>query len=362
MNGSRSLFQKMCGSAGTKAAWGRNYFGVRWVQARVGGLGWNREWVCFPRRVHHPCAVILSASELRFSFGAGLSQMVRLAGDAGFDGIAIGTGCGRGDVAPLVAATISAGMVIPVVAAPLGDGPLGPGRRLPYLSSMDDGDERRAARSLFDSTVQTAAPLGVGLFTVTLGEVPLGVTFAEVARGFARRELDEGEPAAPVWAAAIGERRARSEMFLDACRASLDRILPAAERRNIVLAIEMAGDPWGGPSPREAATLLEEYRNGPIAVVWDEARMQVLAALGVGPSDDRRTALAAAARLWRANEAVGMEVGYLPGLGDPDRAPSRPVAPLVPSVATVITGRPDSTTTEVARARDFVATPSAAGQ
>ena len=302
-------------------------------------------------------AVILCASELRLVWGAGVPELVRLAADAGYDGIAVGARCGRGDVPRLTAAAAAAGLALPVVMAPLPDARPGLDKRLPYLASLDDGDERRAALALFDATLDAVVSLGVRLFTVDLGEVPLRTSAAEVAWRFARRELGEDAPGERVWAAAMGERRARAGLILDVCRSALDRLLPRAERRDIVLALEIAGGPWGAPSPREALTLLDEYRDGPLGVVWDGARMQVLRTLGIAPSVEGGATLAAAARLWRENEAVGIEVGYLPGLGDRDQAPPEVDSRLKPppGVPVVVTGRADSTRAEVERARAAVA-------
>jgi sugar phosphate isomerase/epimerase len=306
--------------------------------------------------------VILCGSELRRVLDVGAPPIVRLAADAGFDGIAFGATCLRDHVAPLVAAAASVGLVIPVGASPLGDGPLGAGRRLPHLAALEDADERRAAIALFKATLEATAPLGVQIFVVNLGDVPLRTSIDQVARRFARRELDEDEPGARLWADAQGERRALSGLVFDACRDALDRILPIAERRGVVLALELAGVPWGAPSPREAWTLVDEYRTGPIGVVWDEARMQVLGTLGLGPSAERRAALAAVAKVWRIGEAVGSQAGYLPGLGDPDDVTTEASRSDRPAgIPVVVTGRIDSTPEEVARARVLVATASGTG-
>lgn len=241
------------------------------------------------------------------------------------------------------------------MAAPLGDGPMGTDRRLPHLGSIDDGDERRAAVALFQGTLEAAVPLGVRFFAVTLGEVSLHATRAPLAHRFARRELDEDEPGARLLAAVIEERRAWSGRVIDACRYALDRILPMAERRDAVLALEIAADPWAMPSPREALALVDEYRNGPIGVVWDGARMQALGALGIAPSADRAGSLAVAAKVWRANEAVGIETGYLLGSGDPDGGTASTQGPDRPAgIPIVVAGPAHSTADEVARARILV--------
>ena len=127
----------------------------------------------------------------------------------------------------------------------------------------------------------------------------------------------------------------------------------AVERRGAALALEISGGPWGAPSSREAEILVAEYGSAPLGIVWDEARVQVLERLGAGLPDARRASLVAAARLWRAGDNVGIEVGYLPGMGD--RAPSAPDPLRAAAVPVVITGGPDCTLAEVTTARALVA-------
>ncbi|MBC8131930.1 MAG: TIM barrel protein [Deltaproteobacteria bacterium] len=303
--------------------------------------------------------MILCASGLRFVSGVGdPEQVIRLAADAGFDGVALGADCTRGHITALAAAALAAGLAVPVVAAPLADAPLGVGRRLPYLASLDDSDERRAAIALFTGVLESAASLGIRTLTVHLGEVALGVDAAQIAHRYARRELlDEDEPGARLWAAALGERRALSGLVSDACRYALDRILPHAERRDIAVAIEIAAGPWSAPTPREALSLLDEYGSAPVGVVWDAARMQVLTTLGIAPAPARYAALAAGATIWRATDAVGVESGYLPGLGDPPVGPGDTSQPTpTTGIPVIVAGHPNSTIHEVAEARARVAT------
>jgi sugar phosphate isomerase/epimerase len=293
--------------------------------------------------------VILCGTELWPPSGEGRDHAIGLSVDLGFEGLAIGGWYTRADAIELVAAASASGLNVPVAAAPLLERPLPPGKRLPYLASADDPEERRAAAALIATTLSAAAPLGVRTFTVSLGDVGLGVAPDRLARWFRRSEMEEDEPGGEALAAALAERRARSPGLLDACRAALDLVIPAAERTGTTLAIELAAGPWGLPTPREASALLEEYRQAPIGIVWDQARMSVLARLGAAPSSERADQLATSTRLWRANEAVGIEVGYLPGQGEPanDAAAIRPHDDSTPIV---ITGRRDSTSDEIRRA------------
>jgi len=287
------------------------------------------------------------------------AALLRAAGDAGYQGLALGPWCTRAQATELVVAGAAAGLTVPVAAAPLLEAvPLPPGKRLPFFASEDDPEERLAAVDLFAASLDAAVPLGVTLYTVNLGDVALGVRPAEIARRFKRRELEEDEPGAKALAAAFAERRARSPRILDACRFALDRLAACAERANVTVALEVSGGPWGAPTPREAAMLLDEYRDAPLGVVWDDARMQVLWTLGAAPVRERAEVLAAATRLRRANEAVGIDVGFLPGQGDADPEVTAAFPPPAdPALPVVVSGRPDSTVDELRRARELAAPP-----
>ena len=288
-----------------------------------------------------------------------LAALVRAAGDAGFQGLALGPWGTRAQAAELVAAAAAAGLAGPAAAPPLLEAfPLPPGKRLPFFAAEDDPEERLAAVDLFAASLDAAVPLGVNLYTLHLGDVALGVRPGDIARRFRRRELDEDEPGGRALAAAFAERRARSVRILDACRFSLDRVAARAERANVTVVLEGSGGPGGAPTPREAATLLEEYRDAPLGVVWDDARMQVLWMLGAAPVRERAQALAAATRLRRANEAVGIDVGFLPGQGDadPDVTAALP-PPAAPALPVVVSGRADSTLDELRRARELATPP-----
>src|SRR5207237_284784 len=135
---------------------------------------------------------------------------------------------------------------------------------------------------------------------------------------FRRRELDDGADGEASLTSALGERRATVGPSLDACRWSLDALVREAERRNLRLALELAATPWGVPSPREALDLLMDYDGARLGVILDPARLSVMRRLGLAISPERHAALRAAAALVAANEAVGLDAGYLPGLGERD--------------------------------------------
>jgi hypothetical protein len=113
--------------------------------------------------------------------------------------------------------------------------------------------------------------------------------------------------------------------------------------------MSLSGTPWGVPSPREGLELAAEYDRARVGLVLDAARLSVLRRLGLAISGERLASLRVATALVIENEAVGVDAGYLPGLGEreDDLAARDGVAA---DTTTVLLGRPDSTDAEVAAA------------
>jgi hypothetical protein len=273
--------------------------------------------------------------------------MLRLALDAGAEGIHLASGCDLGLVAPLAALALRLGAPVFSLGLPLPERPLPAGRRLPRLSAHAR-DERQAAIALALRGLEAAAPTGARFALLDFGEVVLAARAGELARAFARREMDEDGPGGRLLAAAVAERRARADELADACRWALERLARAAERAGLKLALPVAATPWQVPSPREARQLADAFAGAPLGLVWDPGRLSVLAALGLAISDERLGALAEAAVLAIESDAVGMEAGYLPGLGEREGR----VAALTPgaTVPHIVTGPPEATDAEVAAA------------
>jgi hypothetical protein len=298
------------------------------------------------------CSTHLRLSAVGRAADAADAAIVRVSADAGAGGIFVGAGCLLGDVGPLAAQAFAAGLSIPALALPLPERPPLPGKRLPRLGA-EHADERAAAVEMAARGLEAGAAIGARHALLDFGPVPLAVSPAEVARFFARRELQDDDPGAAPLAAALAERKARSGVLLDACRWAIEALSRRAEADAVTLLLPIGATPWQAPSPREIATLLEGFAGGPLAVAWDPGRLSVLRALGLAPSVERAQALAASSAGVVENDAVGMDAGYLPGLGERDD--SLPVLPRLPAAAPVIiTGAPDATSVEIAAAAEEV--------
>jgi len=291
--------------------------------------------------------VIFLASGVRPPRGGGDEALLRLAAEAGADGVHFGVGCDLEVHARLAVAALQAGLGVSSLALPLPERPLPAGRRLPRLSAPAR-DERDAAIALALRGLEAAIPLAARFALLDFGEVTLTTRPGEVARAFARREMDEGEAGATLLSAALAERRARAAQLGDACRWALERLLRGAERSGITLAVSIAASPWQVPSAREAAQLTDAFAGAGLGPMWEPGRLSALVALGLGLSDERLRALADGAVLAVESDAVGIDTGYLPGLGERDPRVAALAAPM--SVPRIVSGGPDATDAEVADA------------
>jgi sugar phosphate isomerase/epimerase len=261
--------------------------------------------------------MILCGSGLRPPDLIGNTPLLRLASDAGCAGILLGEGCTLANASPLVEEAARASLSVGAILAPLPEVRPPAGRRLPRLGAPDRS-EREAAVTLALQAFALAGSLGTPMVALGFGPLALAAKTAELGRFFRRRELAEGEAGEAPWLEVMEERREKIGAVLDACRRSMDLLVREGEQRGVRVALELAATPFGVPSPREGLELLAGYAGARMGVVLDAARLSVMRRLGLGISAERLAALRAAALLLADNQAVGVEAGYLPGLGEPD--------------------------------------------
>jgi hypothetical protein len=278
----------------------------------------------------------------------GIDPLVRAAGDAGASGIHLAGGVYLADLEAVIPPLVRAGLAVPSMALPLAPRALPARKRLPTLAAAD-ADERGAALALATEGLDAGVAAGVRTALLDFGAVTLPVPRADLGTHFARRALGAGEAGASDLALALAARKAFAERLSDACRWSLERLARLAEARAVTLVLPVGGSPWEVPSAREALALLEAFQGAPLALCWDPGRLTVARSLGLHLPAERVAAVAAAAGAALETDAVGLAAGYLPGLGERDDAlPARPELPSHAPI--VVSGSPDSTDEEIARA------------
>jgi sugar phosphate isomerase/epimerase len=294
-------------------------------------------------------AVILCGSSLRPPSDRGVDPLVRLASESGFAGIGIGRGCFLPTASALLSSALRAGLGPGALAAPLGEQPLPLGKRHPRLGA-EMPDERAAAIALTVRSLELAGGVGMAAVALDFGPVALHSPMAPVARRFATRELEEDDLEEGPLGAALRERRRLGNALLDACRWSLEALLPHAERRGVTLAMELGPTPWGVPSPREAMELIALFGGAAVGVAFDPAKLMVMRALGLPLSDERVAALRKVATVVVENDAVGVDVGYLPGLGERDDDLAGGGDGFAKKIPVIVVGPADATDEEAAAA------------
>jgi hypothetical protein len=286
--------------------------------------------------------MVFLSTAVRPSRGPGDEALARLAAETE----AVGVHFGGGDLAAAVATfpiVARLGLMVGPPLFPMPERPLAHKKRLPRLAAPDR-DERAAAIALVLRGLADFAPMGIRQAVLDLGGVALAADRAAFRRAFARRALADDEGLAN----ARAERQARAGEVLDACRYALEGVVRDAERRGVTLLLAPAGSPWQAPSPREIETLTGMFAGAPLGHVWDPARLSVLCTLGLPLSDDRLRRLAEGAALALENDAVGLDTGFLPGMGERDARVAALSAPA--GAPRIVTGRPDVSDAEVAAA------------
>lgn len=292
--------------------------------------------------------VILCSSSLRPPYAVGPDRIVRLAAEAGFDGLAVDHATPLDLVAPVATAGLRSGVPVALGTCPVAASLLPERKRLPHLVARDDPEERLAACKLARQGLELGGPLGIRRFVVELGPAALRTAEVGFRLGFARAEMEQGEPGTRQLRLALAERKQVAQQLYDAGRAALEALLPVAERNDIELVLPIAAGPWQVPSPRETLLLLEEFRGAPLGVAFCPARRAVLERLDLSGPKERWPLLAAATRVVLATDEVGLDSDLLLGTGE------LAVSPLegVPAdAALAVSGPPASTIREVVRAR-----------
>jgi hypothetical protein len=100
------------------------------------------------------------------------------------------------------------------------------------------------------------------------------------------------------------------------------------------------------PTPREAATLVRNFDGSSMGLVVDTGRLALLSTLGLALAPARVDELLAAAGLFRTVDAVGLDADLCPGLAEADFE----IVTRKKEVPVVLSGQPNTTETEVARA------------
>jgi hypothetical protein len=283
----------------------------------------------------------------------GPDAAVRLASDAGFEGLAFDGGCFLSDLPKVAAEGLKVGLALELCFAPVAPAPLEKGKRLPYLVALGDREERLEAQRLIRRNIEVGRGLGATRFVLDPGLVELTIPEADLATRFARAEMGAREPGARLRGRALAERRELSPRITDALRAGLEPLARVADDLGATLILLPAATPWQAPSPRELEILLRELTGAPVLPGLAPAWRAALAGIGLAGPSERWADLERRAGLLYATDGVGWARDLLPGLGEVWESLAPNALDTLPArAAVVVSGREDSSRDEVGAARD----------
>ncbi len=286
---------------------------------------------------------------------------MRLAADAGFDGVAMDGGCFLRDLPALISEAAKVGLAFGAGFGPVAVEPLAKGKRLPHLVSLFDKEERQESLRLTLRNMDLVRGLGATRFVVDLGLIDLAVPEIEVRKAFSRCEFEDRDLGRRLLDQALAQRRLLSGRISDACQASLGPLLRHADAIGVRVLLMPAATPWNAPSSTEIVALLKEFSGAPLAPICAPAHRAALAELKLAGPSERWERIEREAGLSYATDAVGLARDLLPGLGEL-WAGSEGTRPCLPDAPVIISGRSDSTLDEVIAAKGLVSGTKMSGQ
>lgn len=210
-----------------------------------------------------------------------------------------------------------------------------------FSLSSPDRDIRREAVKWTRQSIETANRFQARRVVLHAGHVPLSDAF-ERLRGFfetGRITTDEAQ-------AFVAAQRAHLDRlkgpYLDALRFSLDRLLPEAERLDVILALENRFHFFELPGLADIGPLLDDFAGGPLGYWHDTGHAHANECLGIDPPQGLLAAYGDRLVGVHVHDARGLNDHLAPGRGEIDFNVLKPyLHDRVPLVLELKPGTPD---------------------
>ena len=220
-----------------------------------------------------------------------------------------------------------------------------------FLLSHPDKEERLAAIKWSTKTIEHANDLEAIAVVLHCGRVEMahemdklrdyfntGRIHSDEARSFIDRKLEERDRIKP--------------KYMDSLLLSIDRLIPIAEKHNIILGIENRYHYHELPGPDDFEILFSEFRGGPLGYWHDTGHAHANERLGIIPGGEMLRRYSDHLVGIHLHDAVGLDGHLAPGKGEIDFEDIRPFLEKdMPAVVELKPGTPDS---EVADGFRFV--------
>ena len=211
-----------------------------------------------------------------------------------------------------------------------------------FLLSHPDEEKRLEAIKWTTKTIEHAADLAALAVVLHCGRVEMtpamdklrdyfdaGRVASEEARSFIDRKMRERDRIKP--------------QYMDSLRFSLDRLIPIAEKHNIILGLENRYHYHELPGPDDFEILFAEFSGGPLGYWHDTGHAHANEKLGILADGEMLKRYAEYLVGIHLHDAIGLDDHIAPGKGEIDFAVLRPLLTRdMPKVVELKPGTPDA--------------------
>lgn len=220
-----------------------------------------------------------------------------------------------------------------------------------FLLSHPDKEERLEAIKWSTKTIEHANDLEAFASVLHCGRVEMAHEMEKLRDYFNTGRIDS-EEACSFIDRKLEERDRIKPKHMDSLLFSIDRLIPIAEKHNIILGIENRYHYHELPGPDDFEILFSEFRGGPLGYWHDTGHAHANERLGIIPGGEMLRRYSDHLVGIHLHDAVGLDDHLAPGKGEIDFEDIRPFLEKdMPAVVELKPGTPDS---EVADGFRFV--------
>lgn len=190
------------------------------------------------------------------------------------------------------------------------------------LSSQVDEERQRAITHTI-KTIGHAAEMGAAAVVLHCGFVEMNHEVKVLYQYFNSNRLDS-EEAQIFIQNKLRERDYQKQRHMDSLLASLDRLIPVAEKQGVLLGLENRYHYHELPGPDDFEVIFDTFKGAPIGYWHDTGHAHANECLGIIPGESLLQTCAARLIGVHLHDAVGLDDHIPPGSGEIDFAALKP--------------------------------------
>jgi len=211
-----------------------------------------------------------------------------------------------------------------------------------FLLSHPDKEERLEAIKWSTKTIEHANDLEAKAVVLHCGRVEMAHEMEKLRDYFNTGRIDSEEARAFI-DLKLEKRDRIKPKYLDSLLFSIDRLIPIAEKQNIILGIENRYHYHELPGPDDFEILFSEFRGGPLGYWHDTGHAHANERLGIIPDGEMLRRYSDHLVGIHLHDAVGLDDHLAPGKGEIDFEDFRSFLEKdMPAVVELKPGTPDS--------------------